>query len=139
MNFSERPLGRVLALVAGAVLTVSCSGDDPVTPATPATPGEVVVVLRGALAGDRAILLDIGQGAITVTPGSGELQMHARADGGRFIVAVFGQLDQGPILRVKVSNIESLPTLSIRDVASDSGSLRESLSTYSLQIEVPPN
>ena len=94
MNFSGRPLGRVLALVAvaGTVLTVSCSGDDPVIPATP---GEVVVVLRGALAGDRAILLDIGQGAITVTPGSGELQMHARADGGRFIVAVFGQDDGG--------------------------------------------
>ena len=136
MNFSERPLGRVLALAAGTVLTVSCGGDDPVVPATP---GEAVVVLVGAVAGDRAILLDVGQGAITVTPGSGELQMHARADGGRFVVAVFGHLDQGPILRIQVSNIESLPALSIREVASDSGSLREPPSSYSLQIEVPPN
>ena len=131
------PRGRWRVLVAMmAALTLSCGGSEPAGPAAPnpQVPGLAVVVLEGAVSDDRAILLDVGTGATSFEAARTELEVHAGANGGGFLVAVFGPLSGGPFLHIVIPDIATIPTITLREVAAVDGQLRSSLATYRLQI-----
>lgn len=127
---------RVMRVTAVAVLTLSCGGSDAAGPAAPNSPvpGLMVLVLEGAVPDDAAILLDVGAGATTFEAGRTELEAHARANGGGFVVAVFGPLSGGAFLHVGIADLATIPTLTLREVAVVDGDLRANLGTYRVQI-----
>lgn len=128
-----RPVSWLICVAA--LLATGCGGDDPSTPPSP-VPGTVIVTLGGAAAEDRAVLLDIGGEATSVSPGTDGIQVRSRSVDGGWKVAAFGALAGGEIVRVAVSDTTSLPELLIRQVAVASGELRASLATYRGEMEV---
>lgn len=125
------------AVVAGmaVLLTAACGGDDPSTPPGP-VPGTVVVTLEGAVAEDRAVLLEVGGEVAGLSPGSDGLEMGARQGNGVWRVAAFGNLPGSELVRVQVSDTTSLPTVLIREVATATGELRGSLGGYDGRVRV---
>ena len=139
MNFLAhrvRPRWIVLGVVAVAVLTLSCGGSEPAGPAAPTAPipGLAVIVLEGAVSDDRAILLDVGVGAASFEAARTGLEVHTGANGGGFVVAVFGPLSGGPFLHIVIPDRAMIPTITLREVAAFDGQLRARLATYRLQI-----
>ena len=122
-------------LGVAAVLAAGCGGDDPSTPPSP-VPGTVIVALGGATTEDRAVLLDIGGEATSVSPGTDGIQVRFRPVDDGWAVAAFGALAGGEIVRIAVSDTASLPAVLIREVAIVSGELRESVATYRGEMEV---
>lgn len=129
----RRPVPWPLCL-AGLLVT-ACGGDDPSTPPSP-VPGTAIVTLGGATAEDRAVLLDIGSEATSVSAGTDGIQVRSRSVDGGWAVAAFGALAGGEIVRVAVADTTSLPAVVIRQVAVTSGDLRESLATYRGEVDV---
>ena len=88
MNFSERPLGRVLALAAGTVLTVSCGGDDPVAGGAVIEKDDVAGLLTADVVVSGKHFLDdipVTDGASNQTDSplfQGQLQSEVAHDGG---------------------------------------------------------
>ncbi len=122
--------GTLLGLAFALVGSLSCGGSDA---AAPPTPGELFLHLEGAEASDEAVLLTIAPGA-TAVEGSGSTEIHARAAGNVYTVAVFGALTAGSIVRLSVADIGHPPAVTIREVATSDGALRTQLSTYRIRV-----
>lgn len=128
--------GRLVLLIAAGLILTGCGSDGPSEPPGPVS-GTAVLVLDGAAADDRAVLLEVDAGATGVEAGSATLEVHARADGqGGWTVAVFGPLS-GPLVRLSVPDTAALPSATIREVAAGSGALRYVLGGYTVRVEVP--
>ena len=130
---------RATPLVGSALillLAAACGGGDTAPPA----PGPVLVRLEGVAAADEALLLDIAAGATAVQRARDDVEVHARASAGTssFSVAVFGPLAGGPFLRVIVSDPQSPPAFTLREVAASDGTLRTDLGSYRLHVERAP-
>ena len=123
------------AILVGGLLTLSCGGEGPSGPPAP-VPGTAVVTLNGALSDDRAVLLEIGPGVFSLSTGASGLQVHTLAEGGKYIVAAFGPLAGGEVIRIQIPDIASLPPVVIREVATESGTLRTDLAQYGGRITV---
>lgn len=124
-----------VALSLGFALTgASCGGDGPSGPPEP-VPGEAVFTLAGAISGDRAVLLEIGPGATAVKAESTTVEMHAQPVRQGFLAAVFGPIQGEALLRISVPDLANLPTVTVREVADESGFLREDLSTYQTKLK----
>lgn len=123
------------ALLLASVLTAGCGGEGPSGPRDP-IPADALLKLDGVASGDRAVLLEIGPGAAAVTPGSSTVEVHARPYLQGWVVAVFGPLEGQPLLRLALPDRTDLPKVTVREVATESGELRESVSPYAPRLEV---
>ena len=122
-------------LLAAAPILASCGGEGTSGPPEP-VPADVILTLEGAVAGDRAVLLEIGSGATAVTAGSAQVEVHARPYLRGWVVAVFGPMAGQPLLRISVPDRNALPTVTLKEIATESGDLRAELAAYSPRLEV---
>jgi hypothetical protein len=120
--------------VLASVPLYSC-GDGTSGPKQP-KPGEAVLTLAGAASDDGAVLLVIGPGPTGIAAGSPESEVHVREGSQGFTVAVFGPLADRELLRISLPDRSILPTVSLKEVATEVGDLRVGLASYQAILKV---
>jgi hypothetical protein len=120
--------------VLASVLLASC-GDGGSGPKKPKA-GEAVFTLTGALPDDGAVLLEIGAGPSGVTAGSSQVEVHAVQTPRGFTVAVFGPLAGQELLRIALPDRTTLPSVTLKEIATESGDLRDEISAYQPRLKV---
>lgn len=139
MNPRPRPSRRrpflILPAFLGGALLLSCGDGGPSGPKEP-VPGNAILTVSGSAPGDRAILLDIGEGATAVLGESPELEVYVHPGRQGFAVAVFGPLQGRDLLRISLPDRTVLPSVTLREVATEEGVLRENLSDYTPRLKL---
>ncbi len=126
-----------LFCLALALMLVPLGCDDDGASAGP-VPGELVVRLDTPHDDDGALIARIhGPSKIDGVVGpSSSIPVHFRERGDTVLAAAFGDLEDGPVLRIAVPDVRQADdfTATLIEVADRQGALRSDFSTYSLSI-----
>jgi hypothetical protein len=125
----------VRALVAlGFVATAPSCGDGPV--GSGEEEGVVDVTLVGARADDRAVLMELGVGVVSIEAAREDVIVRFRRSEASWVAAAFGPLAGAPVIRITVSDVNNLPIVAPREVSDVDGRLRDSLADYAARLDV---
>ncbi|MEJ7811049.1 MAG: hypothetical protein WKG32_11620 [Gemmatimonadaceae bacterium] len=130
------PRVRQLALAATLVsiaIASACGGDKPSGPQA----GDLTVRLTTPYTDDGALLLHVtGPEIAAVSAASSASTVHARTGAGGYMVAVFGDLGAGPLVRITVPDVRqaSRYTVTVVEAADRANAIRATLGGYAFTV-----
>ena len=124
---------RAVLLMAAALLS-ACDAGEPATP----LPGELTVSLATPNPADGAVLVSVTgpDAASSVQAAAAGNVVRSRTQGTTTIVAVFGTVAAGPLLRLSVPDVRQAKryTATVAEAADLGNAVRPSLAGYALTV-----
>lgn len=134
MRFSRAGRGIIAAMaITGVALACGDSGTEPDTP----VPGELTVQLTTPTDSEGAVVLTVtGPGLSAVSAAGSAASAHINVSGTTARIAVFGQIQNGPVARLAVPDTRAVSSYkaSVTEVADRANALRSGLTGYTVKL-----